>query len=142
MVRLGNSLISWKVVTAKCILLSTCECELFFIFLGAKTMKWLIPVASEIFAGSLSEPAEVQNDNKAAIEIVNEGKTSQRTRHIEIKYLFTNQMVQDKLIEVKWVASSLLHADILTKDFHPEPFLERLRLFQRSIVAKVIRKRR
>ena len=29
-VRLGSSLISWKVVTAKCILLSTCECELFF----------------------------------------------------------------------------------------------------------------
>ena len=73
---------------------------------------------------------------------MNEGKTSQRTRHIEIKYLFTNQMVQEKLIAVKWVASSLLHADILTKDFHPEPFLERLRLFQQSIVAKLLRKRR
>ena len=103
-------------------------------------MKWLIPVATEIFKDDLAGPAVVQNDNKAAIEIVNEGKTSQRTRHIEIKYLFTNQMVQEKLIAVQWVASILLHADILTKDFHPEPFLERLRLFQKSIVTKLLRK--
>ena len=41
-VRLGDSLIAWKVVTAKCILLSTCECDLYFVFLGAKTMKWLV----------------------------------------------------------------------------------------------------
>ena len=108
-------------------------------------MKWLIPVATEVFRADLAGPALIQNDNKAAIEIVNQavqGKTSQRTRHIEIKYLFTNQMVQEKLIAVQWVVSSFLHADILTKDFHPEPFLERLRLFQKSIVTKLLRKRR
>ena len=73
----------------------------------------------EVFRADLAVPALIQNDNKAAIEIANQGRTSQRTRHLEIKYLFTNQMVKEKLIAVQSVASSLLHADILTKDFHP-----------------------
>jgi hypothetical protein len=140
-VRLGDSIIAWKVVTAKCILLSTCECELFFIFQGAKAMKWLVQLAAEVLQGQVELPALIQNDNMAAIEIVNDGRTSQRTRHIEIKYLFTHQMVEQKWLKVEWIASKELHADLLTKDFHPEPFIDRLRLFERSIRTRLLRKK-
>ena len=77
----------------------------------------------------------------AAVEIVNDGRTSQRTRHIEIKYLFTHQMVEQGWLKVEWVASKELHADLLTKDFHPEPFIDRLRLFNKSIQIKLLAKK-
>ena len=54
-------------------------------------MKWLVQLAEEMFQGQIKLPAVIQNDNRAAIEIVNDGRTSQRTRHVEIKYLCTHQ---------------------------------------------------
>jgi len=50
--------------------------------------------------------------------------------------------VEEGWLAVEWVASSLLHADLLTKDFHPEPFLERLKLYEKSIQTKLLRKKR
>ena len=94
-----------------------------------------------MFQGQIKLPAVIQNDNRAAIDIVNDGRTSQRTRHIEIKYLFTHQMVEEGWLAVEWIAPKLLHADLLTKDFHPEPFIDRLRLFERSIKTKLLRKK-
>ena len=104
-------------------------------------MKWLVQLAAEVFQGQIKPPAVIQNDNMAAIEIVNDGRTSQRTRHIEIKYLFTHQMVEQGWLKVEWIASKSLHADLLTKDFHPEPFIDRLRLFEKSIKTKLLNKK-
>ena len=82
---LGDSLISWKVVTAKSAVTSTCEAELFFLCAAVKTGVWLTNFMKEVLPSVLKHDVIVYNDNRSAITIVNAGKLSQKTRHMATK---------------------------------------------------------
>jgi len=77
---IGDSLISWKVVTAKSAITSTCDAELFFIFQASKTGKWRVSYMKEMMPQILRKQIIIYNDNATAIDIVNTGKFSQYTR--------------------------------------------------------------
>ena len=137
---LGESLISWKVVTAKSAVTSTCEAELFFLCSSAKTGVWLINLLKEILPSVLEYDVIVYNDNRAAIDIVNAGKFSQKTRHMATKCNFVHQQVKNGLFKVEWKNTQELRADLLTKGFHPENFRQKLKLFQGAISLKLLDK--
>ena len=75
----------------------------------------------------------VYNDNRAAIDIVNAGKFSQKTRHMATKCNYVHQQVKNGLFKVEWKNTQELRADLLTKGFHPENFRQKLKLFQGAI---------
>ena len=135
---LGESLISWKVVTAKSAVTSTCEAELFFLCMAAKTGVWLINFVKEILPSVLDYDVVIWNDNSAAIDIVNNGKFSQKTRHMATKCHYVHQQVKNGLFKVQWKNTQELRADLLTKGFHPENFRQKLRLFQGAISLKLL----
>jgi len=133
---LGSSIISWFCRTTRSITLSTCETELVYIFEASKIGHWLIPLGQFLFGSVLTLPCVIYNDNQGAICIVEQGKYSQRTRHIQVKYLFTYQMIQAGTILVKWMSTDTLHADIFTKAFHPTIHVEKLYLFKGAFLCK------
>ena len=137
---LGESLISWKVVTAKSAITSTCDAELFFIFQASKTGKWLVNYMKELMPQILRNEIVIYNDNAAAIDIVNTGKFSQYTRHMATKCNFVNQLVKEGVFRVEWQSTHELKADLLTKSFHPEIFRKKLLLFKNAISVKLVDK--
>jgi hypothetical protein len=137
---LGDSLISWKVVTAKSAITSTCDAELFFIFQASKTGKWLVNYMKELMPQILRKEIIIYNDNAAAIDIVNTGKFSQYTRHMATKCNFVNQLVKEGVFRVEWQGTHELKADLLTKSFHPEIFRKKLLLFKKAISVKLVDK--
>ena len=137
---LGESLISWKVVTAKSAVTSTCEAELFFLCAASKTGVWLINFLKETLPSVLKYDVIIYNDNSAAIEIVSAGKFSQKTRHMATKCNFIHQQIKNGLFKVEWQSTQELQADLLTKGFHPEAFRQKLKLFRGAISLQLLEK--
>ena len=71
------------------------------------------------------EPATIYQDNQSTIKLVKNGKsTSDRTRHIAIRFFFIADKVASKEIKVEYMATGDMIADILTKPLQGQLFLK------------------
>lgn len=70
-------------------------------------------------------PATVYQDNMSAMHLAANGRsTSERTRHIHVRYYFIKDRVESGKIEIKYMPAKLMIADILTKPLQGELFRE------------------
>ena len=94
--------------------LSSTEAELIAAVTAGKTARFIRSVLSEL--GFPQEDATpVYEDNKPTIDIVNSGKPTQRSRHIDIRFFAIQDWVQNKDIELKHISGVINPADDLTK---------------------------
>ena len=73
-----------------------------------------------------SEPVLINEDNKSAIAIARNPQFHGRVKHINIKYHFIREQVNDNNIELKYCQTSEMIADMLTKGLGKVKF-EKLR---------------
>jgi hypothetical protein len=66
----------------------------------------------------------VFEDNSGAVELANVPKMRPRTRHINPKYHHFRKYVFDGKIKVKYIPTSMQHADIMTKNLPRDLFLK------------------
>jgi len=123
---IGNSLILWKCKTMKEIFTLTFHSESAFISFMGKIGSWLIPLTKQIFDDAVDGPVVLYNDNQSAISSITEGKTTERTRHIAIKFLYAHELVASNLITLAYRPTDKLCADIYTKAFEPQAFKAKL----------------
>ena len=65
----------------------------------------------------------LMQDNMSTIKLAEKGKsTSDRTRHIKIRYYFVNQFLENGEMKVKYCPTDEMIADILTKPLQGEKF--------------------
>ena len=75
-------------------------------------------------------PTTVFEDNQSAVDLANAPHITKRAKHINIRYHFTRQLVQTKIVSMQYVASVHMTADLLTKYLGPKLFaIQRARLF-------------
>lgn len=68
---------------------------------------------------------KIYQDNKSTIALINKGhSTSQRTRHINIKYFYLKDRITENEIKVEYIESKKMLADILTKPLQGALFEE------------------
>ena len=66
-------------------------------------------------------------DNQSTIWLANRGKsTSERTRHVKIRYFFISHYIEENEIVLKYLPTGEMMADLLTKPLHGSLF-EKLR---------------
>ena len=59
---------------------------------------------------------ELMQDNMSTIKLAEKGKsTSDRTRHVKIRYFFVNQFLENGEMKIKYCPTGSMVADILTK---------------------------
>jgi hypothetical protein len=69
--------------------------------------------------------ATVYEDNKSTMALIQKGKsTSNRTRHINVRYFFIKDRIDNGEIEVKYMPTNDMIADILTKPLQRKKFIE------------------
>ena len=67
---------------------------------------------------------ELMQDNMSAIKLAEKGRsTSDRTRHIKIRYYFVNQFLENGEMKIKYCPTDEMVADILTKPLQGEKFI-------------------
>jgi hypothetical protein len=68
-------------------------------------------------------PATIYQDNKSTIALAEKGRsTSDRTRHIHIRYYFVKDRIDSKEVRIEYMQTGLMLADLLTKPLQGELF--------------------
>ena len=78
---------------AKLLALSSTEAEYLALFEASKTIMWLRQFLSEL-GYPPSTPTIIYEDNKSAINIIQNGNDKGRTKHMDIRYHYIRELVQ------------------------------------------------
>lgn len=110
---LYNNIVSWCTQKQKTVSLSTAEAEYMALGLICCEAIWFKGFLNQI--GINCETVFVCEDNQSCIHIAKNRENSRRVKHIDIKYHFIRNLIEDGLIVLKYVGSSDQLADIFTK---------------------------
>ncbi|XP_075080686.1 secreted RxLR effector protein 161-like [Nicotiana tabacum] len=113
-VKLGNSLISWKSKKQPTISRSSAEAEYRSMVAATAEITWLTGLLEDLRV-KVSKLITLFCDNKAAIQIAGNPIFHEWTKHIEIDCHFVREKIKTRLITPCHVTSSLQLADFLTK---------------------------
>lgn len=111
---LAGGAVSWLSKKQATVALSTAEAE--YVALSAATQEaiWLPRLLADVGVPPKG-PTVIHEDNQGAISMAKNAVGHARTKHIDIRYLFVREGVQNGAIALKYVATDEMIADILTK---------------------------
>jgi hypothetical protein len=111
---LNESLITWNSHKEKTVALSSCETEFMAATEAAKQAIWLRRLLSEL---TRNQPKAVVMyvDNNSAIALMKNHVFHGKSKHIDIKYYFIRECVENGHVVVKRVSTLGQKADALTK---------------------------
>jgi len=112
--KLGSVPICWKSKRQPIVALSTAEAEYMALSMAAQTAIWIRKLLKDFIVAS-KEPTVIYEDNQGCIAMAKNPVNHERTKHIDIRYNFVRERVEDKTISVKYMETTDMLADILTK---------------------------
>ena len=108
-----NSFISWKAKKQPTIALSTCKAEYIAANFAVKEGLFIRQLLSDLKYPKMQISLNI--DNKGAIDLSRNPVHHERSKHIDIRYHFIRQKVEDETLELFKVASKDNYADLYTK---------------------------
>ena len=102
--------------------LSSAEAEFYALADASKDLKFIIQVL-ETVGIEVEKPVEVFVDNIVAIFMSANNTATSRTRHIDARYHFVRDMIEDKIIKVTFVKSKENKANTLSKNVSSETYV-------------------
>ena len=115
MLFLNGVLISWRSKLQKVVSLSSAEAEFYACSEAVKEIPFVIQIL-EFLGIAVEKPVEVMVDNIGAIYMSQNQMSSSRTRHMDTRYHYVNDLQESGLIKVKFVRSEDNVSDIATKN--------------------------
>jgi hypothetical protein len=110
---LGGTVVSWSSTLQKIIAFSTIEAEYVAVSESAKEIVWLQSFLKEL--GKMNGKGTLYSDSQSAIFFAKNPVFHSRTKHIQIKYHFIRQLLDDEQLMLEKVRRSKNPADMLTK---------------------------
>ncbi|WVZ49529.1 hypothetical protein U9M48_000877 [Paspalum notatum var. saurae] len=119
----GTSLISWASQKQRVVALSSCEAEYIASATAACQAIWLSRVLTEL-TGRETPMVKLLVDNKSAIALSRNPVHHDRSKHIDTRFHFIRECVDEGKIDVRHVGTEEQLADILTKALGKVRFVE------------------
>lgn len=104
--------ISWSSRKQSCVATSSCQSEYIAMAEANQEAQWWFMFQEEI---EESKPIKMFVDNQSAIYLASESFFHAKTKHINIKYHFVRESIQDGSIQVIYVPTEEQAADFMTK---------------------------
>jgi hypothetical protein len=82
--------------------------------MATQTAIWIRKLLNDFDVAS-EEPTVIYEDNQGCIAMAKNPVNHERTKHIDIRYNFVRERVEDKTIVVKYLETTEMLADVLTK---------------------------
>lgn len=113
---IGSNIVQWASCKQRGISTSTMEAEYIALSSGIKEPIWLRMLLTELelyefFSGNCN----MYCDNRAAIDFSKSRIENSRSKHIDIAYHFVREEIENKLVNLSYVASNENVADVMTK---------------------------
>ena len=113
---MSGSAVSWRSKKQSCVALSTAEAEYMALSSATQEAMWMRQLfASLVNEYKLSEPTTIYEDNQSTICMAKNNQSHGRSKHIDIKYHFVREQVEQQSIKLIYCKSEEMTADILTK---------------------------
>ena len=122
LVKVGSGPVAWSSTQQRMVGLSVCESEYVAATLATQQIIWSRGVLSDCGI-TLTKSTPLFCDCRSAIQLASNQKISQRTKHINVRYHFIRERIQDGTIAMNWLRSEDQPADALTKPLGPHIFL-------------------
>jgi hypothetical protein len=119
----GVGAVSWSSKKQNIVALSSTEAEYVAQTHAAKEAIWLRSFISEI-QGTKPGALTVSCDNQGALALAKDNKYHARTKHIDLRYHFIREAVEDGKIKIKYIPTEENVSDIFTKPL-PKPKFQR-----------------
>ena len=118
---LCGAVIAWRSKGQRSVSLSSTEAEYMAISEVATEILYVAGILK--FLGiPLKYPIIVNVDNIGAVYLTKNATTGNRTKHIDTRYHFVREYIEDGILKVKFVRSEKNHADLFTKNLNKETF--------------------
>lgn len=118
---LCGAVIAWRSKGQKSVSLSSTEAE--YVAISEVAMEILYVAGILKFLDvPLEYPIIVNVDNIGAVYLSKNATTGSRTKHIDTRYHFVREYIEDGIVKVQFVRSEENHADIFTKNLNTEAF--------------------
>ena len=119
--KLNGGAISWRSKKQSCVALSTAEAEYIALSAAAQEFLWLNQLISELTT-SENQQITILEDNQSTIAMTHNPQFHGRSKHIDIKYHFVRDHVNNGNIKLMYCPSGDMTADMLTKGLSRENF--------------------
>jgi len=113
--------IAWRSKGQKSVTLSSTEAEYVAISEVAAEILYVVGIL-KFLGAEIRYPIEVNVDNIGAIYLAKNATTGSRTKHVDIRYHFVREYVEDGIVKIVFVRSEDNDADIFTKNLNGESF--------------------
>ena len=120
---LGGMAVSWSSQKQSIVALSSCEAEYIAATSATCQAVWMSRLLGELMRTEAMK-VKLLVDNQSAITLSKNPVHHNRTKHIDTRYHFVRQCVEEKKIEVEFVRLEDQLADIFTKALEKAKFLE------------------
>jgi hypothetical protein len=121
---LNRGPITWTSSKQRCVATSTAEAEYIALAEAAKQGQWVRTLLLELRKHELLGPDRVVrtfNDNQACLTIATDPVAHRRTKHIDIRYHYSRQLIAAGKMTVSYLPTHDMLADILTKPLPLQP---------------------
>lgn len=111
---MSGGAVVWKSTRQDTIALSSTEAEYMALSATVQEAIWLIQLNNEL-GNKLKLPIKVYCDNQSAIKLSESDAYRPRSKHIDIKYHHIREKIQNGLINIEFLGTNDMVADVLTK---------------------------
>ncbi|MCO5603389.1 hypothetical protein L7F22_057539 [Adiantum nelumboides] len=116
-----GGVISWFSRLQSCTTLSTIEAVYVAASNACKEAIWLTRLVGDL--GIVDEVPVLHCDSQSAIQMARNPVFHAKTKHVDVKYHFTRDVLDDKRLHLSKVHTNDNPADLLTKTLSPEQFV-------------------
>lgn len=119
----NSNLICWNTKKQNSVAASSTEAEYMALFEAVREALWLKSISESINI-KLNNQIKIFEDNQGCISIASNPSSHKRSKHIDIKYHFAREQIENNIIIIEYIPTENQLADILTKPLVAGRFVE------------------
>ena len=112
---MSGGCISWKSKKQRTVALSSTEAEYMALSEATQEAIWLKAFLCELGEISSDTAVKIFEDNQGSIALAKNPQYHKRTKHIDIRYHFVREKVEDGQVILEYISTLDMLADIMTK---------------------------
>ena len=112
---MSGGTLSWRSKKQRTVALSSTEAEYMALSEATQEAIWLKTFLCELGEMTLNDAVKVYEDNQGSIALAKNPEFHKRTKHIDIRYHFVREKVEDGQAVLEYISTLDMLADIMTK---------------------------